>query len=108
MLPDDLAKVLGSKTRVVLYSDETADKMRTKHPEVTPDVLPRLDDLLRNGEVLKQAGRRTVVVYKEYDDYNWVAAVKVTEKADELYLTTYYRASRRYLDKLVHRSETVR
>jgi len=108
MLPDDLAQALGAKSRVVQYSDYTAAKGRLKHPETTPETLTRLDDLLHTGRAVRRAGSNSLTIMKEYDGHTWLAAVKVTTNKDELYLSTLYRASRRYVRRLLLSAKDVK
>ncbi|MGV6839992.1 MAG: phage head morphogenesis protein [Planktomarina sp.] len=108
MLPDDLAAALGAKSRVVLYSDYTAAKGRSKHPETTPEVLTRLDDLLHTGRAVRRVGSNALTIYKEYEGHTWLAAVKVTANKDELYLSTFYKAAKRYVTRMLLNAQDVR
>ncbi|WP_282094324.1 phage minor head protein [Epibacterium ulvae] len=97
MLPEELAKQLNSKTRVVQFSDYTAEKGRRTHPEVLPDSLPELDQMLREGTIYDQAKPGSLFVTERREDGVWVAIVKSTADRSELFLSTYYRASERYV-----------
>lgn len=108
VMPDDLVNALGSQSRVVLYSDETAAKMRGKHRDTTAQDLTRLDDLLHNGRAIQGHSKNSVVVIQEHEGHNWVAVVKVTSLGDELYLSTFYKASARYVKRLTEEYEGVR
>lgn len=107
MLPDDLARSLGSSSRVVQFSDYTAAKGRAKHPEVLADSYQVVTDLLDNGE-LRLKGDKHLLLIGE-GDLPWVAVIKRTLDGSENYLSTLYRASSsRYLARLRAGSESVR
>ncbi len=107
MLPDQLANAVGSKTRVVHYSDYTAEKSRRKHTEVTPEKLPIVSELIETGEVRKKGGKNLVLIGQ--GELPWVAVVKRTADGRENYLSTFYKiSSGRYLIRLREGSELVR
>lgn len=96
MLPERLANLLGSKTRVVQYSDYTAAKARKIHSEIDIDRMADLDRILHEGEVYQLKGDSSIVVVKKIDGDLWAAAIKATAKKDELFLSTFFRANSRY------------
>jgi len=107
MLPDDLARSLGSSSRVVQFSDYTAAKGRAKHPEVLADSYQVVTDLLDDGEIRLQGDKHLLLIGE--GDLPWVAVIKRTLDGSENYLSTLYRASSgRYVARLRERGETVR
>lgn len=107
MLPDDLAVAIGAKTRVVQFSDYTAEKGRRQHPEVGPDSYTKVTELVGNSEVIKKGANHLVLIGK--GDLPWVAVIKSTQDGRENYLSTFYRAaSARYLARLRKNAQPVR
>jgi hypothetical protein len=111
MLPRELVEKMGTKTRVVQFSDQTSAKGRTKHPEATADAFAAIDGMLRDGAIYQRGDSNALAFTQLRDDGTWVAVVKRTQDASELFLTTYYRASARYVrrnftdENLVRRSK---
>ncbi len=99
MAPKELAERLGAKTRVVQYSDYTAEKNRDRHPEATPNDFVLIDEILHEGKIYKRVDDAGLAIVKRIDGRLWVAAVKTTKNKREIYLTTYYKASSRYAKK---------
>ena len=99
MMPDELAQALGSNTRVVRYTDYTAAKSRRYHPEATAQTLAHIDRMLHHGTIYDRGRPNSVFVTERRDDGLWVAVIKVTQDASELFLSTYYRASTRYVQR---------
>lgn len=107
MLPDDLASAIGARTRVVQFSDYTAEKGRAKHPEVSAESFAIVAELIEKGEVLKQDDRNLILIGP--GDLPWLAVIKRTENGLENYLSTFYRVqSSRYLRRLRLRSNRIR
>lgn len=102
MLPERLAKALGSKTRVVQYSDYTAEKGRRKHPETTLERMADIADVLETGTVYQRQSQDAFSFVWEQDGRPWIAAIKVTRDKKELFLSTLYSPSQRYLARHFH------
>ena len=96
MLPEELAGALGSRTRVVQYSDYTSTKGRMRHPEVTANEFAHIDRMLSEGSVYQRSEHSSRIFTETREDGVWVAVVKATRDGGELFLSTYYRASARY------------
>ena len=103
MLPNDLAQVLGAKTRVVQFSSDTAkkyypnpsNKWNPIHPEATADEFVRIAKLLEEGIVaheITKDGKHNLLFHSK-EGKPWRLAVKRTAKGDELYATTFHRSS---------------
>lgn len=107
MLTDTLAKAIGAKTRVVQYSDYTAEKSRNKHAEVTSQKLHIVSDLIENGEVRTRDDQHLILIGA--GDLPWIAVVKRTVDGSENYLSTMYQIkSGRYLARLRNSSRIVK
>lgn len=102
MLPHRLAKALGSKTRVVQYSDYTAEKGRAKHSEATIEKLGDLPEILEAGTVYQRSAQNSLSVVLKKGDRFWLAAIKTTQDKSELFLSTLYSPSKRYVKRHFH------
>ena len=103
MLSDRLSDALGSKTRTVLLSSDTASKQLRNHPEVKQSDYLHLADLIERGEARIAQQKNLILI--EGRDLPWLAVIKKTKNRSELYLTTLYRSgSGRYIKRLKKRS----
>lgn len=95
MLPDDLVKVIDADTRVVQFSDYTAEKGRRKHGEATADQYVRVADMLESGTVAREASTNGTVslIVQSRDEAPWRLVLKRTMAGDELFLSTFHRTT---------------
>ncbi|MBN2740043.1 MAG: hypothetical protein JXR35_03980 [Rhodobacteraceae bacterium] len=106
-VPSQLSQHLDASTNLVAISRDTADKQLRRHPEVLTNDYAKLADLMLEGKVLLQDKRN--LVFLSHDELPWIAVIKRTIKGDELFLTTFYRASSsRYVRRLIARGTVVR
>lgn len=100
MLPDDLASAIGSRTRVVQFSDATAEKQARNHPEINADHYVLTADLIERGERVVISDTH-VALLEQQADLPWIAVFKRTLDGTENYLVSLYRAhSSRYVRRL--------
>ncbi len=95
MLPDDLASAIGARTRVVQFSDYTAEKTRRKHGEATADEFVRVADLLETGSVAREVsatGTESLIV-EGGADRRWRLVLKRTVAGDEIFISTFHRTT---------------
>lgn len=108
MVPDDLAKLLGAKTRVVQFSSDTAFKQKATHPELISDDYAELDKLIHEGLVVTQGNNHLGFIGRDYD-LPKIAVIKVTRNNSEIYLQTLYKpGSARYIDRFIKRGTIIR
>lgn len=105
MLPKELAEALKSKTRVVQYSDYTADKSRRKHHEATISEFSRVTELLETGAVAREVsatGTESLIVQGK-GRAAWRLVLKRTVSGDEVFLSTFHRTTqikwRKFLER---------
>jgi SPP1 gp7 family putative phage head morphogenesis protein len=108
MLPRDLVEKVGAKSRVVQFSDQAAEKMRSKHPEATVDELSAIDTMLRDGSIYRHGDGNGLAFTELRGDGAWVAVVEVARDGAELSLTSYYRASARDMRRKFTDADLVR
>ncbi|MBT2131217.1 phage minor head protein [Aliiroseovarius lamellibrachiae] len=95
MLPQDLADAIGARTRVVQFSDYTAEKTRRKHGEATADEFVRVADLIENGAVAHEVsgnGTESLII-EGGDDKRWRMVLKRTRAGNEIFLSTFHRST---------------
>lgn len=104
ILPQDIADRLGAKTTIIRVSASTAEKQADKHPELSVIDYEVLVALIANAEVYAQ--KETHIAFIGDGDQPWIAIVKRTLDATEMYLTSLYRAaSARYVQRVKSRGE---
>ncbi|MEM7046983.1 MAG: phage minor head protein [Pseudomonadota bacterium] len=109
MLSKDLADALGSKSRVVLFSSDTAAKQLKRHPDLKPEDYVSLQDVLDNGMATKSWDRdRNAVFHIRKDDKWWQAVIKRTTNNTELWLVNFQRTSERDQQRISRKGTTVR
>lgn len=108
MLPKDLAKVISSKTRVVQFSDYTAEKTRRKHGEATPEEFVRVADLLDTGKVAREISAKGTesLIVQSREANPWRLVLKRTQAGDEVFLSTFHRSTERAWQRIL-RTKTV-
>lgn len=105
MLPEDLASAIGARTRVVQFSDYTAEKTRRKHGEATADEFVRVAELLETGSVAREVsptGTESLII-EGGADRRWRLVLKRTIAGDELFLSTFHRTTLIKWRKLLER-----
>lgn len=109
MLPRLLADELGATTRVVRYSARTVEE-HGHHPEVGPDVLPLIGDLVLDATVVAEAAGARALQFFGADPAGklWKLVVKSTVDGKELYLVTWHRSNPRALRKALAEGRVVR
>jgi SPP1 gp7 family putative phage head morphogenesis protein len=90
VLAPEQAALVQSRATVVMLSDETATKQRTRHPDLQAADYAWVQTAVDEGTPLRD-GARTVVYLLERD--GWVAVVKSTRTGAGLWLTSFRRLS---------------
>lgn len=108
MLPDDLASGIGARTRVVQFSDYTAEKTRRKHGEATADEFVRVADLLETARVAEEVSPNGTVslIFQSRGEAPWRLVLKRTISGDEIFLSTFHRTTERAWQRIL-RTKTV-
>jgi SPP1 gp7 family putative phage head morphogenesis protein len=88
VLDDPYMKAIGSKSRVVLFSDQTLSKNMTAHPEFALADYQRLPVLLEQAQLVVQDGDQTFV-FLRVDEKYFFGAIKTTGDGARNYLTSF-------------------
>jgi hypothetical protein len=108
ILPDDLVAALGSRTRVVGYSAATVERHQ-HHPEIAPDVMPWLADLIEDGLVFQEAGRPgALLLFAELDGKWFKMVLKKTGTGEAVFVTTWHRVGAQEVSKAQSKHRMVR
>lgn len=94
MLDDVLQTALKSKSNVVQYSRDTVDAHK-HHPEVQPDALPLIGDLINSGLVILQRGEvgALQVFGQDASSKWWKLVVAPTKTGQAVFVKTWHRVS---------------
>ncbi len=105
MLDKKLADELGSKSRVVLFSNATAAKQLSHHSDLKPNSYLILQEMLDKGDVIQDRKKNIGLQLKSGGRW-WRTVVKATKDGSELYLTTFHKITTKQRDRAL-RSGTV-
>ncbi|MFV0475339.1 MAG: phage minor head protein [Pikeienuella sp.] len=102
MLSESAAEALGAKTRVALYSSETAEKERRKHGDAALDLLALTQEAFDGPDVFPDD--RSRVAFVEVRGKLWRIVLKATQDKAEIYITSFHRSNPKQLEKWRRRS----
>ena len=88
VLDQEYQDLIGAKTKVVNFSDESRDKNITNHPELTINDYINLPTSISDANVIIQKGDQNLIFIKK-DNKIYFSVIKSTESGDELYLTSF-------------------
>ncbi len=107
LLPRVLTR-LGCRLPWAYLSKETFDKIMRKHNHVTLFDLLILPDMMRRGRYVADRRNAVAVCYRHPEtNKDFIAAAKVTADAYELYITTFHRAERKQVERLMRRGDEI-
>ena len=104
MLRDELQKVIGAKTGVVLLSEDTMVKQVVKRTgqDFGIEDYWRVQGVLENAQLIVLEGGLHLSFF-ELDGVWYQAVVKATKDGRELYLQTFHRANERQMNSVAAR-----
>ncbi len=83
------------KSKALLLSAETMQKIRSRHPEVDETAIRDIPNVLRYGEVVRDKWNRALVIFAKRKYKWWRLAIKATRKG-EPFVLTYHRSDERH------------
>jgi hypothetical protein len=95
MLPAELAELIGARTRVVQFSDYTAEKTRRKHGEASAEEFVRVAELIETGSIAREKssnGTESLIIQTRAER-PWRLVLKRTAAGDEIFLSTFHRTT---------------
>ncbi len=109
VVPDKLAKAMGTDAGVVRLSSYTVVKQRERRrgQRFAAADYRRVQDILDDGKVFKESATHAQA-FKEIDDQIWKVVVKKTVKGDEVYVQSLHRADARHMRKAKKNLEEIK
>ena len=99
-VPQEVLGAIGGRSRILGLSQYTANKQagripgKTGHPDVVAKDYLRVQGILDEGEVFRDANRSRVALgFIEEGGRPWRAVVKATKDQKETYLETFHRSN---------------
>jgi len=91
-MTDQMRDALGVSTRLVRFSQATAQKQLRRHPDIGAAQYAKVQKNIASAIILHE-GTQNLVMFFEDDGRWWRAVIKVTADLSELYLTTFHRVA---------------
>lgn len=109
MVPDKLAKAMGTDAGVVRLSSYTVVKQRERRrgQRFTAADYRRVQGILDGGQVFKESATHAQA-FQEIDGQIWKVVVKKTVKCDEVYVQSLHRADARHMRKAKKNLEEIK
>ena len=106
-IPDYIADKIQSKTTVIKFSVDSLIKNILEHPELTLNDYKNLTKYLNNAEYILLKNNKNLIYFKiENTIYQFV--IKKTQNSEELFITTFHKASINQLNKDIQRYEQIK
>lgn len=83
------------KRRELFVSADTKNKNRRRHPELDLNAYQHIQELIDQGERVRDKANRALVIFQNRDGLWWRVAIKSTAHG-EPYLLTYHRSDERH------------
>jgi hypothetical protein len=102
VIPKDVANAIGSKTRIVKFSIDNMIKNLLEHSEITIEEYKNINLYIKNAEYILKKNNKNLIYFK-IDNKIYQFVIKSTKMGDELFLTTFHKASVKQLTKDIYR-----
>lgn len=110
-LPNVIRVALNLRVPIVNFSKLTLDHINKKHPDITDTDLLLLPFVVRHGLILREKAKPSVLMaaYKDpMSDRHYLAAMKYTARACEVWLDSFYRTTPRKLKRTCRKCELLK
>jgi hypothetical protein len=107
VLPDEIAGIIGTRTRVVQMTSAYGQKFQTKSREVSVETLAVLSDALHEGRIAREIvnGAESLIVF-DRSEKPWRFVLKVLPGHNEIWVSTMHRTELRKWKSTIRRSTT--
>ena len=106
-IPNYIADKFQTKTKIVKFSVDSLIKNIFEHPELTLAEYKNLTKYLNNAEYILFKNNKNLIYFKvENKIYQFV--IKKTQNSEELFITTFHKASMNQLNKDIQRYEQIK
>lgn len=89
---------IGSKTTWLKFSIDNMVKNLLEHPEITITEYKNISSYIKNAEYILKKNKKNLIYFK-IDNKIYQFVIKSTKLGDELFLTTFHKASVKQLAK---------
>lgn len=94
----NLANTIGSKTTLLKFSVDNMIKNLIEHPEITINEYKNISLYIENAEYILKKNNKNLIYFKIKEKiYQFV--IKSTKAGNELFITTFHKASTKQLAK---------
>lgn len=97
-IPFIIMKILGSNTKLLKLSTDNLIKNLIEHPELSLPDYKNIPLYLRNAEYILKKNDKNLIYFK-IDNHIYQFVIKRTIQADEVFITTFHKASKKQLEK---------
>lgn len=97
-IPSILADSIGSKTTCIKFSIDNMIKNLIEHPEITVNEYQNINSYIKNAEYILKKNNKNLIYFK-IDDKIYQFVIKSTKVGNELFITTFHKASAKQLTK---------
>jgi len=87
--PQNIAEMIGAKTKQMTLSEYTMKKQLKNHPELLTSEYLMIEQMLKEGEVIRQGSNKVAVVHQS--DKRRIVVVKATADGQEIFIATLFR-----------------
>ncbi len=94
----EIATSINSKTTYLKLSTDSMVKNLLEHPEITIKEYSSIGSYINNAEYILKKNNKNLIYFK-IDDKIYQFVIKCTKSGDELFLTTFHKASAKQLAK---------
>ena len=106
-IPNYIAEKIQSKTTVIKLSVDSLIKNILEHPELTLKEYKNLTKYLNNAEYILLKNNKNLIYFK-IDNKIYQFVIKKTQNDEELFITTFHKASINQLNKDIKRYEQIK
>lgn len=103
---EEIRRLLGAEAKFVLLSRATAVKQFREHPDITPEDYARVQDMLDQGELLRDRSLHLGIIQEQ--EKWFYAVIKTTKTGKAIFLQSLRRSNPVDIDVIRARSEIVR
>ena len=101
-IPDYVAEIVKSKTNIIKFSVDSLIKNILEHPELTLNEYKNLAKYINNAEYILLKNNKNLIYFK-IDNTIYQFVIKKTQNNEELFITTFHKASINQLNKDIKR-----
>ena len=101
-IPNYIAEKIQAKTTIIKFSVDSLIKNIIEHPELTLNEYKNLTKYLNNAEYILLKSNKNLIYFK-IDNKIYQFVIKKTQNSEELFITTFHKASINQLNKDVQR-----